>query len=346
MTAPLSPSSLLYARDDDPAARTPQRSSSLSYKGHQQASGSSGRQQQRRSPLLNMASSGSSNNYEDDDEIPLHTRPASFAAPPSALSRYNQGNPPSPGNAMMDQQHSLSRMGTPPPGQRNTRSPNMNALPSFERQDPTPSTSRFPYDATSGNNRNSHSSNNLAFPPHTANPYTSTQRQNYLPYEQQQADSNQTRARQDSAGSSSSSSHNSRFMHSSHHNGTAQQQTHTPRRSRSVENNNESLPTSSSLSLPQRQFDNSSQGSSSSSTSTSRNLNAPNQSSNGQPIATTSSTSSTHRKPTQLCAKCNQPMTGQFVRALGTVFHLDCFRCQVRLFPYICLATLHLPFGI
>lgn len=23
-------------------------------------------------------------------------------------------------------------------------------------------------------------------------------------------------------------------------------------------------------------------------------------------------------------------MTGQFVRALGTVYHLDCFRCQVR----------------
>ncbi|GAA5943464.1 uncharacterized protein JCM15063_006480 [Sporobolomyces koalae] len=28
------------------------------------------------------------------------------------------------------------------------------------------------------------------------------------------------------------------------------------------------------------------------------------------------------------CAKCQLPMTGQFVRALGTVYHLDCFRCQ------------------
>ncbi|GAA6063123.1 hypothetical protein JCM10212_002326 [Sporobolomyces blumeae] len=28
------------------------------------------------------------------------------------------------------------------------------------------------------------------------------------------------------------------------------------------------------------------------------------------------------------CAKCDLPMTGQFVRALGTVYHLDCFRCQ------------------
>ncbi|SCV74044.1 BQ2448_6476 [Microbotryum intermedium] len=29
----------------------------------------------------------------------------------------------------------------------------------------------------------------------------------------------------------------------------------------------------------------------------------------------------------QNCAKCDLPMTGQFVRALGTVYHLDCFRC-------------------
>lgn len=29
------------------------------------------------------------------------------------------------------------------------------------------------------------------------------------------------------------------------------------------------------------------------------------------------------------CAACNQPMSGQFVRALGTVYHLDCFRCKV-----------------
>ncbi|GJN89320.1 hypothetical protein Rhopal_002300-T1 [Rhodotorula paludigena] len=29
-----------------------------------------------------------------------------------------------------------------------------------------------------------------------------------------------------------------------------------------------------------------------------------------------------------VCAKCELPMTGQFVRALGTVYHLDCFRCQ------------------
>lgn len=30
----------------------------------------------------------------------------------------------------------------------------------------------------------------------------------------------------------------------------------------------------------------------------------------------------------QPCAKCGQVMTGQFVRALGMVYHLDCFRCQ------------------
>lgn len=38
---------------------------------------------------------------------------------------------------------------------------------------------------------------------------------------------------------------------------------------------------------------------------------------------------SSRSKQSQRCAKCCQPMTGQFVRALGTVFHLDCFRCQV-----------------
>ncbi|KIO25868.1 hypothetical protein M407DRAFT_24824 [Tulasnella calospora MUT 4182] len=31
--------------------------------------------------------------------------------------------------------------------------------------------------------------------------------------------------------------------------------------------------------------------------------------------------------PTTVCSACQQPMSGQFVRALGTVFPLDCFRC-------------------
>lgn len=31
----------------------------------------------------------------------------------------------------------------------------------------------------------------------------------------------------------------------------------------------------------------------------------------------------------QVCSTCGLPMTGQFVRALGTVYHLDCFRCKV-----------------
>ncbi|CAO1617840.1 unnamed protein product [Sympodiomycopsis kandeliae] len=30
----------------------------------------------------------------------------------------------------------------------------------------------------------------------------------------------------------------------------------------------------------------------------------------------------------QTCDACGKPMTGQFVRALGVVFHLDCFRCR------------------
>ncbi|GAA5842625.1 hypothetical protein JCM9279_003642 [Rhodotorula babjevae] len=39
-------------------------------------------------------------------------------------------------------------------------------------------------------------------------------------------------------------------------------------------------------------------------------------------------TKRSERGPPATCAKCALPMTGQFVRALGTVYHLDCFRCQ------------------
>ena len=31
----------------------------------------------------------------------------------------------------------------------------------------------------------------------------------------------------------------------------------------------------------------------------------------------------------RLCRKCDEPLTGQFVRALGGTFHLDCFKCRV-----------------
>lgn len=30
----------------------------------------------------------------------------------------------------------------------------------------------------------------------------------------------------------------------------------------------------------------------------------------------------------RICKKCNEPLTGQFVRALGGTYHLDCFRCR------------------
>lgn len=33
----------------------------------------------------------------------------------------------------------------------------------------------------------------------------------------------------------------------------------------------------------------------------------------------------------RLCKKCNEPLTGQFVRALGGTFHLECFKCRVSL---------------
>jgi hypothetical protein len=31
----------------------------------------------------------------------------------------------------------------------------------------------------------------------------------------------------------------------------------------------------------------------------------------------------------RICKKCGEPLTGQFVRALGGTFHLECFRCRV-----------------
>ncbi|KAH0608062.1 uncharacterized protein H6S33_002114 [Morchella sextelata] len=33
-------------------------------------------------------------------------------------------------------------------------------------------------------------------------------------------------------------------------------------------------------------------------------------------------------KTTRICGKCQGPLTGQFVRALGGTFHLDCFKCR------------------
>jgi hypothetical protein len=34
--------------------------------------------------------------------------------------------------------------------------------------------------------------------------------------------------------------------------------------------------------------------------------------------------------PTSVCGECSNNVTGQFVRALGAVFHKDCFRCKAR----------------
>ena len=31
----------------------------------------------------------------------------------------------------------------------------------------------------------------------------------------------------------------------------------------------------------------------------------------------------------RICRKCGQQLDGQFVRALGGTYHLECFRCQV-----------------
>lgn len=33
----------------------------------------------------------------------------------------------------------------------------------------------------------------------------------------------------------------------------------------------------------------------------------------------------------RVCKKCGEPLVGQFVRALGGTYHLECFRCEVSL---------------
>jgi hypothetical protein len=52
------------------------------------------------------------------------------------------------------------------------------------------------------------------------------------------------------------------------------------------------------------------------------------------PPAERQKTSSTNgsRRPSgsRVCGKCGEPLAGQFVRALDSTFHLECFTCQVR----------------
>ena len=38
---------------------------------------------------------------------------------------------------------------------------------------------------------------------------------------------------------------------------------------------------------------------------------------------------------TRLCGKCGQQLMGQFVRALGDTYHLECFTCKVRFSPFV-----------
>ncbi len=45
------------------------------------------------------------------------------------------------------------------------------------------------------------------------------------------------------------------------------------------------------------------------------------------------------RKPSdkqRMCGKCGKHLTGQFVRALGDTYHLECFTCHVRDFRSCC----------
>lgn len=37
----------------------------------------------------------------------------------------------------------------------------------------------------------------------------------------------------------------------------------------------------------------------------------------------------------RICKKCGEPLTGQFVRALGATYHLECFKCEVSLVVHL-----------
>jgi len=39
----------------------------------------------------------------------------------------------------------------------------------------------------------------------------------------------------------------------------------------------------------------------------------------------------------KICGKCGEGLTGQFVRALGDTYHLECFTCHVRPPPQLLL---------
>ncbi len=43
----------------------------------------------------------------------------------------------------------------------------------------------------------------------------------------------------------------------------------------------------------------------------------------------------------RICKKCGEPLTGQFVRALGGTFHLECFRCAVCPFLYASVGSVY-----
>lgn len=49
------------------------------------------------------------------------------------------------------------------------------------------------------------------------------------------------------------------------------------------------------------------------------------------PVPREKSKSSERRRPsaTRICGKCGGSLTGQFVRALGDTYHLECFTCHV-----------------
>ena len=74
----------------------------------------------------------------------------------------------------------------------------------------------------------------------------------------------------------------------------------------------------------------------------SRNDRTPRTVPSGTPAATPAAPPTTTKSASRTCKKCSESLTGQFVRALGGTFHLECFLCRVRRPFSIMLNTMYI----
>lgn len=92
----------------------------------------------------------------------------------------------------------------------------------------------------------------------------------------------------------------------------------------------DTIPSSYQLGRPSLAFENKGNGSTSVSTNgRERDLERPKTSEERERNNSRHRSSRKGSGQLRICKKCSEPLTGQFVRALGGTFHLDCFKCRV-----------------